>query len=108
MELVELTYDASRRFPEGERFGLTSQSQRAAVSVPANIAEGYGRGSDGEFQRFLSISFGSLCELETLLELANRLGYLDEESISSLRNKASEVGRLIVALRRKTTAQRNQ
>ena len=77
MELAELVYAVTKSFPTSEAFNLVSQIQRSAVSVPSNIAEGKGRGSDKEFRQFLYIARGSLFELRTQLELARRLKYID-------------------------------
>jgi four helix bundle protein len=78
MELVLNIYKISENFPKQEMFGLTSQIRRASVSVPSNIAEGAGRRSEKEFGRFLYISLGSLAELETQLEIAKRLNYIND------------------------------
>lgn len=100
LELVTDIYKTTERFPREERFGLTSQIRRAAVSIPANIAEGAGRHSKKEFAHFLSNSQGSASELETELVIANRLGYLDETTFSSLLAKLERIGRLVTGLRR--------
>jgi four helix bundle protein len=76
MNFVETVYRITSEFPDEERFGLTSQMQRAVVSVSSNIAEGAGRNGDREFLRYLYIARGSLCELETQLLIARRLGYI--------------------------------
>jgi four helix bundle protein len=98
IELVTAVYKNSERFPKEERFGLTSQIRRAAVSIPANIAEGAGRHSQKEFAHFLSNSQGSASELETELIIANRLGYLDETSFEILIRELDRIGRLITGL----------
>ena len=77
MELAELVYELTKSFPSSESYNLVSQIQRSAISVPSNIAEGKGRGSDKEFRQFLYIARGSLFELRTQLELARRLKYID-------------------------------
>ncbi len=92
-------YRATSDFPSREMFGLTSQMQRAAISVPANIAEGYGRGMGRDFVRFLAIARGSLSEVETYLLMAKDLGYLDTTTYSNLNKTRAEVGRLIHGLR---------
>ncbi len=84
MELTKLVYVITRNWPSDERFGLTSQVRRSAVSVPANIAEGHGRSGDREFLHHLSIASGSLRELETLLEIGRDAEYLVDEQFLEL------------------------
>ena len=98
MDLVEAVYTATASFPADERFGLTSQLRRAAVSVPSNIAEGQGRRSVNEFLHRLSIAHGSLREVETQLFIALRLDYLEQTESGALMSLAAEVGRLITGL----------
>jgi four helix bundle protein len=95
MDLVVETYQLTKRYPADERYGLTSQTQRAAVSVPANIAEGYGRTHRGDYRKFLSNARGSLCELETHLTIAVRLGYMDREAMLPLWETAQDVGKML-------------
>jgi len=98
MDLVEGVYAVSRLLPRDETYGLVSQIRRASVSVPCNIAEGQGRGSDAEFVRFLWIAHSSLREVETQLLLAERLGYVNPKNIQTLVESSAEVGRLIRGL----------
>ena len=100
VDLVTSVYKNTETFPKEERYGLTSQIRRAAVSIPANIAEGAGRRSPKEFPHFLSNSQGSASELETELIIANRLGYLDETSFSQMISELERIGRLITGLSR--------
>jgi four helix bundle protein len=98
MDLVELAYRHSRRFPKEEMFALTSQLRRSAVSVPSNIAEGQGRGTNPEFVHFLRIAHGSLRELETQFLIARRLEYMDDEQLVEVLSVAATVGKLLHGL----------
>ena len=98
MDLVELVYRSTARFPKEEQFGLTIQLRRAAVSIPSNIAEGHGRSSYRDFERFLRIAQGSLKEVETQILVAERLGYLDKNSVIKLTGMTAEIGRLNMGL----------
>jgi four helix bundle protein len=98
MDLVERIYRITEKIPDRERWGLVSQMCRAAVSVPANIAEGYGRQSTGEYRHFLSIARGSLSELETHLLLSQRLGYLDAAEVPSVLNEVEEILKMLAGL----------
>lgn len=104
IELVTDVYKSSEKFPKEERYGLTGQIRRAAVSIPANLAEGAGRRSAKEFAHFLSNSQGSASELETELIIANRLGYLDEATFAKLISQLDRIGRLITGLVRHLSA----
>jgi four helix bundle protein len=98
MTLVVDCYRFSKEFPKEELFGLTSQLRRAAVSVPANIAEGYGRDSGGSYVNFLKTAQGSLKELETHLILAQRLGFGNLDLADQLLVRCESVGRMLRAL----------
>lgn len=100
MDLVVAVYDTTKQYPADERFGLTSQTRRAAVSIPCNIAEGHARDSTKEFLHFLSITNGSLAELETQLILGERLGFLENAATSDRLKECTEVARIVNGLRR--------
>jgi four helix bundle protein len=104
MDLVALVYSVTSEWPTGERFGLTSQAQRAAVSVAANIAEGHERRTTKEYLRFLAIASGSLAELETHLLIAQRLGYSPSEQFHSSIAQTQEVGRIVRGIERSLLA----
>ena len=93
MELTVEVYKLTAVFPKSEQFGLTSQMRRAAVSIPANIAEGYGRSSDKNLANFVRIARGSLAELETHIELSIRLGFVSEEQTKPVSSLFGPVGR---------------
>lgn len=103
MRLAEEVYRLSARFPKHEIYGLASQLQRSAVSLPSNIAEGHGRNSSKEFNHFLGIALGSLAELETQLILAQHLDYLSEEEISHTLQNADEIGKMLKGLQKSLT-----
>lgn len=98
MELCQQVYAISKDHPAEERFGLTAQMRRAAVSVPSNIAEGYGRRRKGDYLRFLNIALGSLCELETQMILSTRLGFTDSDKAGPAMDLLREVDRILCGL----------
>ncbi|MDD2710612.1 MAG: four helix bundle protein [Verrucomicrobiae bacterium] len=99
-EVAMLIYQATRRFPKEELYGLASQMKRAAVSIPSNIVEGCARESHVEYFRFLEIAFGSLRELDYQCNLAKRLGYFDKLALPGLEAKIQETGKVLAALLR--------
>ena len=107
MTLAEQCYHLTRDFPRDELYGLTSQIRRAAVSIPANIAEGYGRNQIGNFIQFLRISQGSCRELETHLMLAERLKIAKGENIQPCKESTTRVSKMLRALVRSLEATRD-
>ena len=99
MDLVVAIYQLTKRFPKSELYGLASQMRRAVVSIPSNIAEGHALKQTQAYTRHLAIASGSLAELETQLEIANRLGYLTSE-MKSVVEQADEVERMLAGLRK--------
>lgn len=109
MALAEACYLQTKPFPREEMFGLTSQIRRAAASIAANIAEGYGREQTGAFIQFLRVSQGSLKELETHLILAQRIGILSQTKVDSTLAQCQELGKMLRAfIRSLQQRQRNQ
>jgi four helix bundle protein len=104
MDLVEASYRLSTQLPPDERFGLVSQMRRAATSVPANIAEGFGRWNAPDFARFISIASGSLRELETHFRIAHRLGYMDAGTLQKALFMTEELSKMLYQMRRKVLA----
>ena len=102
--LVRSVYEVSKSFPSDERYGLTAQVRRAAVSVPSNIAEGHERNSTREFVHFLSNAEGSLAEVRTQVRIAVDLGFCDSSAVELLNSEIIEIKRMLNALRRSLNA----
>ena len=98
MSLANAIYRETEALPKSEMFGLQSQLRRAAVSIPSNIAEGHGRLNDGHFRQFLATSRGSLFEMQTQLELASGLKFLNKARVGELMEQCEEIARLINGL----------
>ena len=98
IQLTVLVYQISKAFPREEIYGLTSQIRRASVSVASNIAEGYGRGSRGEYKLFLGMARGSNCEVQTQLTIARELGYGDSELQDDAENLVEQVSKMLHAI----------
>jgi len=99
MDLADMTYEATDRFPSKEEYRLVSQLVRAAVSVPANIAEGSTRATSRDFAHFLNIAKASIAELDTEIEVARRRGYVTEPEAEELFGLMDELSRMITSLR---------
>ena len=98
MALLTCLYRETNGFPVEEKFGLVSQMRRSAVSIPSNIAEGYGRRSTGDYVRFLQIAIGSVYELQTQLEISRNLTFLNEQKFTELSDDLCEVERMLSSL----------
>ena len=101
MELSAQVYGFTSAFPRSEQFGLTNQLRRASVSIPSNIAEGFGRCTKGEFLQFLGHARGSNCELQTQLILSETLGFGSKEQRDTAEHLSADVSRLVIALMKK-------
>ena len=106
MDLVVLSYELARQLPDSERYGLATQIRRAAVSIPANIAEGHGRKHLGDKLHHLSVANGSLKEVETHLLIAERLGFLKSVETQPALKMAEQLGRMLSVLSQKLEAKR--
>ncbi|MDD4928897.1 MAG: four helix bundle protein [Gallionella sp.] len=104
MDLVTGIYKITATFPVEERFGLSLQMRRAAVSIPSNIAEGHGRKATGAYLNHLSIAYGSLMELETQIQIALRLNFLGADETSSLLDQTNEIGKMLNGLKKSLSA----
>ena len=98
MKLVTKIYQVTASFPQSENYGLTSQIRRSAISIPSNIAEGYGRNSTGDYKRFLRISVGSLFELQTQIEIGFNLKYISNEIFQEILADSNELDRMLSSL----------
>jgi len=99
IEYADFIYDVTRRFPDDERYGLTSQMRRSAVSVSSNIAEGSGRGSNAEFSRFVGIGYGSLMECISQSHVAHRRRFLVQQAFENGYDRAEQLARMLSGLR---------
>jgi four helix bundle protein len=98
MKLVTDVYKISSDFPSRETYGLTSQIRRCVISIPSNIAEGYGRNSTGDYKRFLQIAVGSLFEFQTQIEIAFNLDYISKESFDEIIQTCNELDKMLYSL----------
>ena len=96
--LVKLIYLVTQGFPSTEQYGLTNQLRRSAVSIPSNIAEGYGRNSTNDYKRFLQIAIGSLYELETQIEISFQLNYISQSQNDEIKILCVEIDKMIYSL----------
>jgi len=104
-KIVKEIYLATQVFPDAEKFGLTSQMRRSAISIPSNIAEGSGRTTNKDFAYFLSVALSSAYELETQVILSGDLGFLKKDIEESLLKKLNEIQKMIYVFKRKMQAQ---
>jgi four helix bundle protein len=108
MDLVKNVYEITKKFPKQEMYGLTNQIQRAAISIPANIAEGHARSSTKEFLHHLSFARGSLAELETLLTLAQDLDFCQAKETAEFVHQCEQISRMLSGLRNRLKQKMNQ
>ena len=101
MSLVEEIYRLQKLLPKEEKFAIGDQMRRAAVSIPSNIAEGWGRASTKEYLNFLSIANGSYCELETQLDICRRTGIINEEELEQALSLSDEIGKMLSSMIKK-------
>ena len=97
MSLVTKCYKTTKQLPKEELFGLTSQVRRCSISIPSNIAEGFGRGTNKDYHRFLTIAMGSLFEFQTQIEIAYNLEYISAEEFNSIYEDSRELERMLSA-----------
>jgi four helix bundle protein len=100
VDLAVEVYGATKNFPKEEIYGITSQIRRSAISIASNIAEGAGRNSDKDFNYFLGISYGSSCELNTQLIIAQKINLIDDVAVKNIQNKIDEIQKMNWSLKR--------
>jgi len=103
MEMVTLIYQLLKQFPDVEKFGLTSQIKRSSVSIPSNIAEGYGRNYTKDYCRFLQIARGSLFECQTQLQIGINLNFVDKNQLKEIKELSIEIEKMLNSLIKKLT-----
>jgi four helix bundle protein len=108
MNLVEVVYSISSKFPDDERFGLTSQVRRASISIASNIAEGHAQTSARDFMRFLSMAMGSLAELHTQMLIVKRMRFISDDAVETATLQIASVGRLLHGLMKSINARLSQ
>jgi len=107
MQLAKRIYQVTEKFPSDERFGLTNQLRRASVSVPSNLAEGHARFGAGEFSRFISISMGSVAEIETQVLLSTDLGYISDDLSRGILSELETIGKMLRGLAKSINKRRH-
>lgn len=107
VDFADRVYSVTRQFPADERFGLTSQMRRAAVSISSNIAEGSSRASDKDFARFLEVAYGSLMEIASQAHIAHRQQFMSNETLDELHQGAEQLARMLSGLK-STLSKRNE
>src|SRR5689334_18191174 len=107
MQLAKRIYQVTQKFPSDERFGLTNQLRRASVSVPSNLAEGHARFGAGEFSRFISISMGSVAEIETQVLLSTDLGYISDDLSRGILSELETLGKMLRGLAKSINKRRH-
>ena len=106
MAFVTAVYAKTNKYPASELYGLTNQTRRSAISIPSNIAEGYGRNSTSDYVRFLRVSNGSLYEVQTQLEIAMNLGYISTSEFSDTLNQSEDISKMLYSLIKSIQANR--
>ncbi|MCX5698457.1 MAG: four helix bundle protein [Candidatus Omnitrophica bacterium] len=104
LDIVDKVYGLTKRFPDEEKYGLVTQMQRSAVSIPSNIAEGFARQHSKEYTQFLYVALGSCAELETHLIISNRRGYITQKELEDLQEEIDRESRMLMNLKKRRIA----